>query len=203
MCLRTPAWIAFLTALLLCGCKDREIKSYRAPKDPIVTTPGAPAATNAATGDDATMANTAVPTGSDRFAWTAPVQWTAKPPSPMRKGSFAIKGADGAEADFSITAFPGDTGGLLANLNRWRTQLSLPPLTEQQLDGAIEHVDANGLHFEVVDFVGTANGVPTRTIGAVLPQQGETWFFKMMGPDAVVAGEKQAFRAFLDTVKPR
>lgn len=207
MLLRTPACLALLTALCWSGCKDREITSYRAPKDPVVTMPGAttaPAAASGGSGSDATMANTAVPTGSDNLTWAAPVHWTAKAPGAMRKGSFAIKGADGAEADLSITAFPGDTGGLLANLNRWRTQLSLPPLAENQLDGALEHLDtASGLHLDVVDFAGTANGVPTRTIGAVLPQQGETWFFKLMGPDALVAGEKQAFRDFLGTIKPR
>ena len=57
------------------------------------------------------------------------------------------------------------------------------------------------MHFDVVDFAGTANGVPTRTIGAVLPRTGETWFFKLMGPDALVAAQKQDFLSFLNSVK--
>ena len=195
---RAPACAVVFTALLLGGCKDREIATYRAPKDPPPALPGAASAAPAA-GD--TMANTAVPTGSDSLAWTAPAGWIAKDPGAMRKGSFAIKGADGTEADLSITAFPGDTGGLLANLNRWRTQIALPPLAENQLDGVIAHTDGQGLHFDVVDFAGTAQGVPTRIVGAVLSRPGETWFFKLMGPDALVAAQKPAFLDFLQTVK--
>lgn len=189
-----------VAACLLGGCKDREIATYRAPKDPVPATP-APGAATAPAGGDA-MANTAVPTGSDSLAWTAPAHWVAKPPSAMRKGSFALKGDGGADADLSITAFPGDTGGLLANLNRWRGQIALAPFAAAELDGAIQHFDgAGGMHFDVVDFAGTANGVPTRIVGAVLPRNGETWFFKLMGPDALVAAQKNDFLSFLHTVK--
>jgi hypothetical protein len=180
------------------GCRDREITAYRAPKDPVVTMPAAP---GAAPGGD-NMAGTAVPTGGDSLVWTAPAQWTAKPAGAMRKGSYAVKG-DGGEADLSITAFPGDTGGLLANINRWRGQVSLPPLTADQLEANREHVDLGPLHAEVVDFGGSANGTPTRLLGAIVPNGGETWFFKLMGPDALVAKEKPAFLEFLRTVHPR
>lgn len=217
---RPLACAAVLCLLLLGGCRDREITAYRAPKDPVVSLPSAsaPADTNnlpaghppvgpaapgaaPAPGMD-NMANTAVPTGSDSLIWAAPAHWTAKPTGQMRKGSYAIKGA-GGEADLSITAFPGDTGGLLANLNRWRGQISLAPLSADQLDANTQHLDIGPLHVDVVDFAGTANGAPTRIIGAVVPNGRETWFFKLMGPDALVAGEKDAFMKFLGTVRPR
>jgi len=196
MPLRPFICAAMLTLLWLGACRDREIAAYRAPKDPVPASlpPAAP-------GGD-TMASTAVPTGGDSLTWTAPAHWTAKPASAMRKGSYAIR--DGAaEADLSITAFPGDTGGLLANLNRWRGQISLPPLVPNELDAHREHTDIGALHVDIVDFTGTANGVPTRLLGAVVPLAGETWFFKLMGPDALVAREKPAFREFLKTVTPR
>ncbi len=100
-----------------------------------------------------------------------------------------------------VPVFPGDTGGLLANLNRWRGQISLPPFTPDQLDANIQHLDIGSLHVDVVDFAGTANGAPTRILGAVVPKGGETWFFKLMGPDALVAAQKQDFLAFLNSVK--
>ena len=199
MLFRVTPCLVLVTTLLLAGCKDREIVTYRAPKDPPPVMPGAMPSSAPAAGDN--MAGTAVPTGSDSLSWTAPTGWIAKAPGAMRKGSFTVKGADGAEADLSITAFPGDTGGLLANLNRWRGQLALPPLADNQLDGALEHADANGLHFEIVDFTGTAKGAPARIVGAVLSRPGETWFFKLMGPDALVASQKPAFLDFLRSVK--
>jgi hypothetical protein len=39
-------------------------------------------------------------------------------------------------------------------------------------------------------------------LGALVPHAGATWFFKLDGPDAVVAREKSAFIAFLQTLRP-
>ena len=205
-----PTVFVTLSLLLLAGCKDREITSYRAPKDPPPTMPGA-AAANAApnpnTGNpaapDQMMANTPVPTATGaELTWTAPSRWTAKPASAMRRGSFSIK-SDGGEADLSITAFPGSTGGLLANVNRWRGQLGLAPLAEADVATNTASLDAGEFHLTVVDFVGTASGKPTRIIGAIVPHGTDTWFFKLMGPDALVANEKPAFLEFLRTIKSR
>ncbi len=206
--------LAAASLLILSACKDREITAYRAPKDPLPAAPEAPAGlaggndlpanhppTDGTPAPDA-MANATVPTaaGAD-LVWTAPAHWTAKAASAMRKGSFSVKGDNGAVADLSITAFPGSTGGLLANLNRWRGQLALSALAENELAASLEHLDAGDLHFDVVDYSGTANGAPTRILGALVPHGSNTWFFKLMGPDALVAREKPAFLEFLHTVR--
>jgi hypothetical protein len=198
---RLPVAALLLSLIVLAGCRDREVTTYRAPKDPVVAPPMPAGMPPASAGAD-NMANTSVPTGGDSLVWTAPAHWVAKPPAPMRKGSFAIKDGD-TEADLSITSFPGDTGGLLANINRWRGQISLSPLPADQLDANREHLDIGTLHVDVVDFAGSANGTPTRILGAIVPVGGETWFFKLMGPDALVAKEKPAFLEFLRTVRPR
>jgi hypothetical protein len=206
-----PLVLVAVSLLLLAGCKDREIAAYRAPKDPPPTMPGATATDNSSTAPsavqrgspDQTMANTAVPTASGAdLAWTAPTSWTAKAAGAMRKGSYSVKD-DSGEADLSITAFPGSTGGLLANLNRWRGQLGLTPMAENELDANTVNVDVDKLHLIVADFVGTAAGKPTRILGAVVPHGTDTWFFKLMGPEALVAKEKPAFLEFLHTIKSR
>lgn len=200
--------------ILLTGCKDRAITSYRAPKDaPVATMPqaaavdtnklppghppiGGTAGPGAMPGGD--MASTAVPTaGGSDLTWTAPGAWTPKGGSSMRKGSYAVK-RDGAEADFAITAFPGDTGGLHANINRWRGQVGLSPAAPAELDATVQHIDGQGLHFELVDLAGPSG---TRMLGAITSHNGNSWFFKLMGPDALVAAEKPAFLEFLKTVK--
>ncbi|MBI2496900.1 MAG: hypothetical protein HYV75_02875 [Opitutae bacterium] len=198
--------------ILLTGCKDRAITAYRAPKDAPAAAmpqaaavdtnnlpPGHPpigAAAQATPGAD--MAGAIVPTAGDAsgLTWTAPAGWTAKPLGAMRKGSYAIKGS-GGEADLSITAFPGATGGLEANLNRWRGQVGLPALPPTEVVAATEKIEANGLQAVVCDYAG--NG--TRLVGAIVPHGGNSWFFKLTGPDALVAAEKPAFLAFLQTVK--
>ncbi len=197
-----PSLLALVLGLAP-GCQKEEITSYRIPKEQHPAAKAAantaPAATPPPAGGD--MANTAVATASGApLTWTAPAAWTAKPAGAMRKGSYTVKGQEG-EADFAITAFPGDVGGDLANLNRWRGQLSLPALTQADFGAATEHVDHNGLHMTVVDIVGTGDQ-PQRILGAMIPHGGATWFFKLTGPAALVAREKAAFTAFLATIKP-
>lgn len=197
--------------VLLVSCRKAEIQSYRVPKETaaqsseaaspasphpaMASAPAAPAAGGSA------MAATPVATASGvDLTWTAPAHWTAKPASAMRKGSFAVK-VDGAEADLSITAFPGTVGGDLANLNRWRGQVQLPPVAESDLASAAQRIERNGLKMTVVDIVG-AGANAQRILGAMIPHGGSTWFVKLgPAPDALVAKEKAAFLAFLDTIK--
>lgn len=188
--------------LLVSACRKQEITTYRVPKEaPPAAAPAGNAATPPMAGGDGSMANTAVPTASGTgLAWTAPSTWTAKPTGAMRKGSYTIKGADG-EADLSITAFPGDVGGDLANLNRWRGQIQLPPVAQSEFEAATQHLDKNGLHLTFADIVGTGAN-PQRILGVMVPYEGATWFFKLMGPDKVVAQEKAAFVKFIETIKP-
>lgn len=197
--------LSIVSLALLAGCRESKVSSYRIPKEKGADLPPA-AATSTTPGQPAPgadMASTAVPTanGSD-LTWTAPADWKPKPPGAMRKGSFAVTGENGATADLSITAFPGDVGGELANLNRWRGQIQLGPLQPADLAAATSRSERNGLTFIVVDFANTSAASPQRILGAIVPFNGATWFFKLMGPDALVAQHKPAFLAFLETVRP-
>jgi hypothetical protein len=141
-------------SLFATGCQKEEVTAYRIPKE---TPPphahgqaqGAPAAPAAAPGTGAAgagadMASTPVATASGaNLQWTAPAHWAVKSGSAMRKGSYAIRHEAG-EADLSITAFPGDTGGLLANLNRWRGQIGLAPLAPAELEANLDHSTPTG-----------------------------------------------------------
>lgn len=214
----------------LAGCKDREITAYRIPKEPVpvasapklaapssqtlpdghppiggtadtgMPAPAAPAAPASGSG----MGMGTLPAGAvsqnNALTWTAPAHWQAKAPGSIRKGSYAIKGEGSAEGDLAITAFPGDTGGLVPNINRWRGQVGLAAQSEGEVKASLEHIDANGLHIELVEMVGP-QGV--RLLGAIVPLERETWFFKLTGPDALIAKERQAFRDFLLTIKTR
>ena len=210
-----PALLA-LTALFA-SCRKPEIQTYRVAKDPATSsadsagssdartapTPSGSTAPNPASATAPggnTMANTAVPTADGPgLTWTAPSHWKAKPPGSMRKGSFTIEG-EGGNADLSIIAFPGDVGGDLANLNRWRSQVGLPPISAPEFDSAVQRMEKNGLRMTVVDVGGTGANAQ-RILGAMIPHGAATWYVKLMGPDALVAKEKPAFMAFLDSIK--
>lgn len=220
----TPA-LAMLV-LALAGCREPEIASYRVKKEPVPTLPPAAGAASARSTNDSapvakggatapvasapapahasaapSMANTPVSTAQgEGLVWQAPASWTSRPGSPMRKATYVIKGADGAEAELAITAFPGDVGGNLANVNRWRGQLQLAPITESELASVLTPLSANGLSLLIADLKGPAPK-HTRVLGAIVPYNGSTWFFKLTGPDALLETEKPAFLSYLNTVR--
>jgi hypothetical protein len=115
----------------------------------------------------------------------------------MRKASYDAPGG----CDLSVTAFPGDVGGELANVNRWRGQVGLAPLQPQDLGGAVARFEANGLRFAVVDLRSGEAADAKGMVGAIVPYGGATWFFKLAGPAPVVAAEKPQFLEFLRTVR--
>jgi hypothetical protein len=124
--------------------------------------------------------------------WTAPADWRTGPGNAMRRGSYS---ADGAEV--AITAFPGDVGGSLANVNRWRGQAGLAEVDEAGLGQVTTALESNGLHFLVADASGGASPI----VAALVPWNGGTWFFKLTGPAEAVARAKPAFISFLRTVR--
>ena len=143
------------------------------------------------------IADTVIPTAEGHdLQWTVPAGWDPKPGASMRKGSYRVKGAK-AEADLAITAFPGTTGGLAANLNRWRSQVGLAPLPPAEVTAAVAKFEANGLTFIMVDYQGPA----TQLLGAIVAYNGNSWFFKLLGPAATVTAAKADYLQFLHSIK--
>ena len=131
-----------------------------------------------------------------------PPDWQEKPPSAMVLKSFSVGDAE-HEAKISITVFPGDVGGTLANVNRWRNQLSLESVGESELSKLTTSIDVLGGKATLVDMNGTdgKTGKPARMIAATVPRKEKTWFYKLMGDEATVLQEKEAFTKFVQTVR--
>lgn len=158
-----------------------------------------PAPSSASTAAAAPSGNMAMsapqPTGDGpSLIWKAPADWQTKAASAMRKGSYSV-----GDAEVAITVFPGDVGGVLANVNRWRTQAGVPPVDAAGLAAITSTLDVNGLHFVVTD-AASSGPAATRIVAALVPWQGRTWFFKLTGPNDAVGRAKPAFSAFLQTV---
>jgi hypothetical protein len=205
---RPLAFCLVVLIALFAGCRDNSVKAYRVPKEKTPEPPATEAASTnagapaAAPSDMATMANTAVTTASGTgLTWTAPAHWETRQGSAMRKATYAITGEGGATAELAVTAFPGDVGGDLANVNRWRAQIGLPPISARELPAALQRFEANGLKMAVADLAATSGTPPTRVLGGIVPHEGSTWFFKLTGPAPLIEREKAAFIDFLKTVK--
>ena len=74
----------------------------------------------------------------------------------------------------------------------WRDAAELP--------AAVTRTTANGLPVTLVELTGGPSGAPVRLLGAMVPANGATWFFKLTGPADLVAAQKPAFLSFLQTL---
>ena len=64
--------------------------------------------------------------------WQKPPKWEQFDGHSMRMASFYVPHSSG-KGELSITEFSGMSGGIRANINRWRGQISLPPESEQTI----------------------------------------------------------------------
>jgi hypothetical protein len=128
--------------------------------------------------------------------WTIPPDWKQIDPGAMLFAKFSIASGD-AKADVNVSELAGDGGGLEPNISRWRGQLGLPAIAEILPTS----FDVTGGKATVVDYTGTDSktGKPARLVGAIVPQNGQTWFYKLMGDEQIVAQQKDAFIKFIQS----
>jgi hypothetical protein len=133
---------------------------------------------------------------------TAPEGWEESQGSSMRVASFAVKGEGGATADVSVIPLPGNSGTVLENVNRWRGQVQLPPLTSAD-DPALgtEMEGAAGKLFvtHMVSAEPVLDGKKAAISTAILKAEGVTWFFKITGEASLVEANRGKFETFART----
>jgi len=137
----------------------------------------------------------AIPVNSAPIRWTLPTGWKEKPADGVRLGSFAIPGDNGGKAEVAITSFPGSVGTELDNVNRWRRELELAPVAQDDL--VSEPVTVDSFQGKLFDIAGAS----ARTVVANIPRNGSTWFIKLRGDTATVAAAKSVFLEFLKSVR--
>ena len=141
--------------------------------------------------------------GQPKPNWEAPSGWKEIPGGQFLVAKFALTGAADAQANVNVSMSPGEGGGMLANFNRWRGQLSLAPVAEADLAKEIQPLDLPGGKASVADISGqdARSGQKVRLLAVVIPRTGETWFYKLMGNVEVVQQEKDAFLKFVQSAK--
>jgi len=210
---RSTSLFALAGLLVFSACREAKVQSYRVPKEapPPPLSFDMPGMASTTTGDSngAAAASPTINAASSADAalrWDAPESWAALPPVAMRVAGYRLSTADGAaSAELTITAFPGDVGGDLANINRWRGQIGLAPLAAEALASEIQQLRTapHDRAFKLVEMANTQSSPPQATLAAYTEHEGSTWFFKLTGAPAVVASERAAFLAFLQTIQPR
>jgi hypothetical protein len=102
----------------------------------------------------------------------------------------------------TVTGLRGDGGGLVANINRWRSQLDLKPLSDDDARKSARSVHVDGFDATAVDIERLPmDGKPAQRILAVIVKHGgSTWFFRLSGPADLVVQERANFTRFLEGV---
>jgi len=129
------------------------------------------------------------PQEASPFSWTAPAGWTEGPAKSMRLVTFIPKDAPGVEC--YVTVLGGAAGGVEANVNRWRGQLHLAPLSADAI-ASLPTVPVLGRTARMVEIDGGAAGLT----GLVCELGAQTVFVKMTGPMDALRGQRAAFVEF-------
>lgn len=139
---------------------------------------------------------------NNKPAWEVPAGWKEVPPTQMLLAKFTV-GGETAAANVTISVFPGEVGGLLANVNRWRGMAGQPPIESSELAKTTQSIDVGAGKATLVDVAGRnpQSGKDVRLLGVIFPRNGQTWFYKLMGDAPAVTKENEAFIKFVQSAK--
>lgn len=190
--------LAAILVALLSGCDSRpDVATYPVPKEQQAAP--APAAT-AVNGQQMR----ALPGMADSTAhahqpeWSAPQAWQALPTNNIRRGAWAVSNAAGQSAEVTVTVFAGNVGSLLQNVNRWRGQIGLGDIGQEQLAQVVAERELAKTPSHVVTLVNPQNG--QTSITALVPHDDMNWFFKIMGDTALITEQAPQWESFLKSI---
>lgn len=125
-----------------------------------------------------------------------PAGWQDLGASGMRKANLLIADPSG-NIEVTALTFPGDVGGLAANINRWAGQVGLEAYPEADIETIAAEYSISNHKGRYVKLAGAEQSI----LAGILPFHGTTWFFKMKGPSEATLGQEENFKAFLDSVQ--
>ncbi|AUX23609.1 hypothetical protein SOCEGT47_041360 [Sorangium cellulosum] len=195
-----------LVAALAAACS-------KTPPEPTATsTPAAPATGQATAEAQAPAAPKPAPAAGQaggELAWDAPASFESAPnPNAMRKATYKIKRAPGDAEDAELSVSRAG-GSVEANITRWIGQFS-----EKSGEPKRHELNVGGIKVTVVEIRGTfsGSGMPGMPASAPKPSQamlgaiaevpsGESWFFKMTGPEKTVTAARGDFDKLLNSLR--
>ena len=194
--------LAGIVTFGLSGCDRAQPIAYQIPKEERSVSMTMPPAATAPAGSN-TPAKMEVLPGMEAAAqqagaigYTVPEGWEELPASGIRKANFKVSDDNGS-AEITALTFPGDVGGRLANINRWRGQVGLPEATPEDLPAYTEGYEISHHRGLYVRLEGDTQSI----LGALLPFHDNTWFFKMLGDTDTVLANEAAMKQLLDSIQ--
>ncbi|MFO8027541.1 MAG: hypothetical protein R6U56_07745 [Opitutales bacterium] len=204
---------ALVMLLWFSGCDRAEPVTYTIPKEdrsastsgdvpqgaPAASDPGQPPQAAPAAGNSEMRVLPGMEEAAQaapEFTYSVPEAWEEFAPQSVRKANFRVSDERGS-AEIAVTVFPGDVGGTLANVNRWRGQIGLDETDADGLRDLTRPFTISKHEAILVELQGPEQSI----LGGILSFHGSTWFFKMQGDTGTVAEQAEAMEAFLSSVQ--
>ena len=134
-----------------------------------------------------------------RFTWEKPASWIPAEGSSMRLASFEIPYSTGS-GDLSIMELSGDGGGLGANVNRWRGQISLDPLTKFEIEDEARNGVSQLGNYQLFRLVNLEKK-ESAFLAAIYPLESSALFIKLTASADGILELEKAFKAFCSSMK--
>ena len=138
------------------------------------------------------------PTGPGALQWSLPKGWSQLPGEGMRYATFKTPYEGRLEG--TVTVFPGQAGGELANVNRWRGQINMAALDAAGLAKVRVALKTKAGALNVYDFTSDDKAKGRMIAGSISTPDGNTWFLKLTGDTALVAKAKPDFMRILESL---
>lgn len=194
-----------LVLLVAAGCTpEDQIAHYSTPKPESIRTPitrpagmpEMPPGMGAGMGRPP-MADSRGPSiSADDLKFDKPEGWADAPLKPLTRKVFEkVEGDQRIEITISVAG-----GDLTQNMNRWRGQINLPPVSAEELAKDFKPMEVNGIAGKYIEMNSTE---PTKESihGVVIDDDGSTWFIKLRGSTALAEQERANFIEFAKSVK--
>ena len=153
--------VCFLLIILSCDSGDH-IRTYRLPKINMI-----PDKQDAVTSRNENL----------KLSWEKPESWIETSGHAMRLVSFNVPFSNGI-GDFSMTTFEGSSGGVEANVNRWRQQIGLEPLNGSEIKQSSVSRDGKLGKYEFFKLVNEKNP-DSAILSAIFHLETSTLFVKL------------------------
>jgi hypothetical protein len=145
--------------------------------------------------------------------WTAPAEWKAQGPRPMRAATYSVPVIDSDQgvAECVVNYFgPGEGGSVEANVERWKSQVlgtdgkpAPAKIDKGSTRGiAVTRIDASGTYTGMGGPMAAAKPVAGyRLLGAIVEAPGGNVFFKLTGPAKTIARQQKNFDQLLASIQ--
>lgn len=157
--------VSFFISFLLFSCEKSSIKTYHIPKQVI---------------------NVASLKTNKSLKWEIPYNWQSKEKTQFRLESNSIYDElSDSTSDFSVTKFPDKAGNLLSNINRWRNQLDLIAVNENNIQENLEKINHPTLDITLLKFQSSKKLIKNTyfksTFVAFFQFNNDTYYVKLTG----------------------